>query len=402
VICPPAFDPLELPGWVEAFEPTWYTAAPTIHRAVLEVVEHHPEIAARRSFRFLRSASAPMPPQAIAEMERVFGVPFIEAYGMTEAAPQIASNALPPGRRKRGSVGRPAGPEVAILDGDGRILSAGQTGEVAIRGPSVMRGYEDNPEANRAAFAGDWLRTGDQGYLDDEGYLYINGRLDEIINRGGEKIAPREVDEALLAHPAVAEAASFPVPHPGLGQDVGAAVALRPGMSATVRDLQDFVAQRLADFKVPRRLVIVDAIPRGPTAKLQRRGLAEKLGLSGEAAARKLEGAFVAPRDRVEEAIVRIWGEVLGAPRVGVRDDFFELGGHSLHAIQVIARIRDELASNLGLGDLFLAPTVEAMARAVAAEREQGRAAEIASVLEALEGMSEEEAQRLVEEQAST
>jgi acyl-CoA synthetase (AMP-forming)/AMP-acid ligase II len=182
----------------------------------------------------------------MAELERTFGVPVIEAYGMTEAAHQIASNPVPPGVRKAGTVGLAAGPEVAIIDEGGRFLPPGEVGEIAIRGANVTRGYESNPEANREAFVGGWFRTGDQGVLDADGYLTITGRLKEIINRGGEKIAPREVDEALLGHPAVAQAVTFAAPHSSLGEDVAAAVVLKPGAGATEEELRRFAAGQLA------------------------------------------------------------------------------------------------------------------------------------------------------------
>ena len=230
VICTSGFSAPQFFEWMEAFRPTWYTAAPTIHQAILENAVHHPGITARSSLRFIRSASAAMPRQLMAEMERVFQVPFIEAYGMTEAAPQIASNRLPPSRRKPGSVGLAAGPDVAIMDEAGNLLPPGETGEVVIRGTNVMQAYENNPEANSSAFVRGWFRTGDRGHLDADGYLFITGRLKEIINRGGEKISPREVDEVLLDHPAVAQAVTFPVPHPTLGENVAAAIVLRSGV----------------------------------------------------------------------------------------------------------------------------------------------------------------------------
>jgi acyl-CoA synthetase (AMP-forming)/AMP-acid ligase II len=200
---------------------------------------------------------------------------------MTEAAHQMASNPLPPALRKPGSVGIAAGPEVAIMDETGALLPAGSTGEVVIRGENVTRGYESNPKANAEAFVDGWFRTGDQGVLDAEGYLTITGRLKEIINRGGEKVSPREVDEVLMDHPAVAQVVTFGVPHDKLGEEVGAAVVLREGSQLTDRELREFAARRLADFKVPRRIVFLDEIPKGATGKLQRIGLAAKLGLAG-------------------------------------------------------------------------------------------------------------------------
>jgi acyl-CoA synthetase (AMP-forming)/AMP-acid ligase II len=201
---------------------------------------------------------------------------------MTEAAHQMTSNPLPPRQRKPGSVGVATGPQVAVMDEAGSLLAAGETGEIVIRGANVTHGYENNPTANQSAFTDGWFRTGDQGHLDEDGFLYLTGRIKEIINRGGEKIAPREVDEALMAHPAVAQAVAFAVPHAKLGEDIAAAVVLRPEAEASERELRDFAATRLADFKVPRTILILDEIPKGPTGKLQRIGLADTLGLTGK------------------------------------------------------------------------------------------------------------------------
>jgi acyl-CoA synthetase (AMP-forming)/AMP-acid ligase II len=220
-----------------------------------------------------------MPPQVIAELERVFNAPLIESYGMTEAAHQMASNPLPPAKRIPGSVGVAAGPEVAIMDNDGNLLPAGAIGEIVIRGENVTKGYENNPKANGEAFTNGWFRTGDQGTLTDDGYLTLTGRLKEIINRGGEKISPREVDEVLMDHPAVAQVVCFGIPHDKLGEEVGAAVVLREGKTATEKELREYVATRMADFKVPRKVLLLDEIPKGATGKLQRIGLAQKLGL---------------------------------------------------------------------------------------------------------------------------
>jgi acyl-CoA synthetase (AMP-forming)/AMP-acid ligase II len=212
-------------------------------------------------------------------LEALFDAPVIEAYGMTEAAHQMTSNPLPPAARKPGSVGLPAGPEVRVLKPDGDFADSGETGEVIIRGPNVTAGYEANPEANAGAFTDGWFRTGDQGVIDADGYLTITGRLKEIINRGGEKVSPREVDDVLMDHEAVAQVVTFAMPHDKLGEEVAAAIVLREGAEADERALRDFAAKRLADFKVPRKVVFLDEIPKGATGKLQRIGLAEKLGL---------------------------------------------------------------------------------------------------------------------------
>jgi acyl-CoA synthetase (AMP-forming)/AMP-acid ligase II len=216
----------------------------------------------------------------MAELEKAFNAPVIESYGMTEASHQMASNPLPPRARKPGSVGIAAGPEIAIMDESGEFLGNGAIGEVVIQGENVTKGYENNPKANESGFAKGWFRTGDQGTLDAEGYLTITGRLKEIINRGGEKISPREVDEVLLDHPAVAQAITFAMPHAKLGEEVAAAIVLKDNEKATESEIRAFVAKRLADFKVPRKILFLTEIPKGATGKLQRIGLAEKLGLS--------------------------------------------------------------------------------------------------------------------------
>lgn len=280
VVCTPGFKTLRFFAWLDQFAPSWYTAVPSMHQAILARAPRNPESVGRARLRLVRSSSAPLPPSVMLELERRFGCPVIEAYGMTEAAHQIASNPLPPRMRRPGSVGLAAGPEVTVMDGEGRPLTAGEAGEVAIRGTNVVRGYQSNPEADARSFIAGWFRTGDQGVLDRDGYLTLTGRLKEIINRGGEKVAPLEVDNVLSAHPAVAQALTFAMPHPRLGEEVAAAIVLRPGESAGEKEIQAFAAEHLAEFKVPRRIVFLDAIPRGPTGKLQRIGLAERLGLS--------------------------------------------------------------------------------------------------------------------------
>jgi acyl-CoA synthetase (AMP-forming)/AMP-acid ligase II len=277
VCCTPGFNALKFFAWLDEAKPTWYTSVPTMHQAILARAERNAEAVARARLRFIRSSSSSLAPQVMAELERVFRAPVVEAYGMTEAAHQMASNPLPPRARKPGSVGLAAGPEISIMDEAGTLLARGAIGEVVIRGANVTLGYEANPKANASAFTNGWFRTGDQGTLDAEGYLSLTGRLKEIINRGGEKISPREVDEVLMDHPAVAQALTFAMPHDKLGEEVAAVVVLREGKTATDRELRDFAAKRLADFKVPRKVLFLDEIPKGATGKLQRIGLHEKL-----------------------------------------------------------------------------------------------------------------------------
>ena len=285
VACPGDFSAFRFFDWLDEYRPTWYTAVPTMHQLILARAHRHAGAIARARLRFVRSSSAPLPPVVLERVEAAFRAPMIEAYGMTEASHQMAAQPLPPGARKPGSVGRPAGVELAVLAPDGAALPPGGRGEIAVRGPGVTAGYEANPEANAAAFTADgWFRTGDEGYLDGDGYLFLTGRLKEIINRGGEKIAPREVEEAILRHPAVRQAVCFALPHATLGEEVATAVVRAEGADgadaldeAAVRGL---CAERLAPFKVPRAVVFVDEIPVGPTGKLQRIGLAERLGLA--------------------------------------------------------------------------------------------------------------------------
>ncbi|MCC7371089.1 MAG: AMP-binding protein [Chloroflexi bacterium] len=279
VFCTPGFNALRFFALLDEANPTWYTAVPTMHQAILTRADRNAEIIAKHPLRLIRSSSASLPPQVMAALESTFSAPVIEAYGMTEAAHQMASNPLPPRARKPGSVGVAAGPEVSIMNDEGELLGPSETGEVVIQGPNVTAGYVNNEKANADAFTNGWFRTGDQGYLDNEGYLWLTGRLKEIINRGGEKISPREIDEVLLDHPSVAQVCTFAMPHEKLGEEVAAAVVLIEGIPATERELRDFCAGRLADFKVPRKVVILPEIPKGATGKIQRIGLAEKLGL---------------------------------------------------------------------------------------------------------------------------
>ena len=279
VACTPGFDAFRFFDWLDELKPSWYTAVPTMHQLILTRAGRNSDVIGRNPLRFLRSSSASLPPSVMEELERVFGAPMVEAYGMTEASHQMSCNPLPPAERKPGSVGKGTGVEVSIMDAEGRLLSGGETGEVVIQGGNVTAGYEHNPEANAGAFSDGWFRTGDQGYLDGDGYLFLTGRLKEIINRGGEKVSPREIDEVLLQHPAIAQAVAFAVPHQRLGEDVAAAIVLAGGATLTEREVRDFAAQHLAAFKVPRKVVTVDEIPKGPTGKLQRIGLAKQLGL---------------------------------------------------------------------------------------------------------------------------
>lgn len=280
VVCTEGFDAFGFFSWLETFRPTYYTAVPTMHQMVLSRSAGHRSTARDCGLRFVRSSSASLPAPVLDDLKELFGVPVIEAYGMTEATHQMCANPLPPAVAKARSVGVPTGVELAVLDDMGRTAPTGQRGEVAVRGPTVINGYENNPEADRAAFTSGWFRTGDEGCIDADGYLFLTGRLKEQINRGGEKVSPLEVDEVLLSHEAVAAAVTFAVPHPKLGEEVAAAVVTVEGAPVTERELRRFLSDSLAAFKVPRRVLFLDELPKGPTGKLQRLGLAERLGLA--------------------------------------------------------------------------------------------------------------------------
>jgi acyl-CoA synthetase (AMP-forming)/AMP-acid ligase II len=280
VCCTPGSHPVKFYIWMDEVRPTWYTAAPSLHRAIVARASRHAESIARSRLRLIRSSSAALRPELMGALERTFGVPVLQSYGMTEASHQVASNPLPPAARKPGSVGCPAGPEVAIMDASGNILPQGEMGEVVIRGANVTIGYEANPDANAAAFVNGWFRTGDQGRFDEDGYLWLTGRFKELINRGGEKVSPLEIEAVMMEHPGVQQVVVFAMPDEAHGEEIAAAVVLREHARVTDRELRHFVALHLADFKVPRKILFVEQIPGGATGKLQRIGMAEKLGLA--------------------------------------------------------------------------------------------------------------------------
>jgi acyl-CoA synthetase (AMP-forming)/AMP-acid ligase II/aryl carrier-like protein len=364
VTCTPGFQAPRFLDWLAGTAPTWYTAVPTMHQAIVERAVARGVLPVPSSLRLIRSCSAALAPSLMADLERVFAVPVIEAYGMTEAAHQIASNPLPPRPRKPGSVGVPAGPEVAALGPDGAVLGTDRMGEIAIRGPNVTSGYEDRPEANATAYVGEWFRTGDQGYVDADGYVFLTGRIKEMINSGGEKIAPREVDEVLLAHDGVAQALAFGLPDPRLGEVVAAAVVRRPGAEVTEWQLRQFVSGRLSFFKVPRRIVFVEQLPRGPTGKLQRIGLAGRLGLSAAPPMRN-----EAPVDARALRVAALAATVLEIPAIDPRSGFFDAGGDSVTGAALVARLREEFDAEVTLLDLFDAPSLAALSSVIRGRR---------------------------------
>jgi acyl-CoA synthetase (AMP-forming)/AMP-acid ligase II/thioesterase domain-containing protein len=364
VVCTPAFDISKFFAWMDEFRPTWYTAVPTIHQAVLAEAPRHREIIARTPLRFIRSASAPLTRSVMEELERMFNVLVTENYGLTEA-PQLTNTPLDPRARKVGSLGIPGSSEIAIMDETGKLLRPGESGEIVCRGPVITPGYFNDDPATARCFTNGWFRTGDLGFLDGDGHLYLTGRLREIINRGGDKVSPQEVDQILMGHPAIAQATTFGIPDPALGEEVAAAVVLRPGMSASAAEIRQFVATRLAEFKAPRRVVIVPAIPTGPTGKLLRRELAESFGL---VASLQLGPAIVRPEERnpLEYHLTHIWEELLDIRPLGITDDFFDHGGNSLLAARMMVEIERACGRSMHPSILFQAPTVQQLARLLA------------------------------------
>ena len=369
VVCTPGFYAPHFFEWCREFAPSWYSAVPAMHQSILARAREHPEWAANSTFRFIRSGAAPLPPALMAEMEQVFGVPVIEGYGLSETAQQVSVNPLPPGERRPGSVGVPSRTEVGIISEEGELLATGQMGEIVVRGPAVMAGYANNPTANGESFINGWFRTGDQGRLDPDGYLYVTGRIKEIINRGGQKISPREIDEVLCAHPAVAQAAAFPVPDSRLGEDIAVAVVLKATDSITKHGLRSFIADRVTDYKVPRQIHFVDRIPTGPGGKVRRMELAGLLGIVGNDSPELLPRApYVAPSSETEKTLMEIWTSVLQVEHIGIHDDFLSLGGDSLLLAQLVLRLHEAGWQKISILTFFDRPTIAGLAELIDSE----------------------------------
>ena len=273
------FNALKFLDLAETQNITWYSGVPTMHQAILLRAQKNSDKAKKLNLRFIRSSSASLPPAIFEQLNDIFQTPVIEAYGMTEATHQMASNPLPPAIQKPGLVGMPAGPEICIMNDKNEKLSQGEIGEICIKGNNVTSGYENNPEANKQSFVNDWFRTGDEGFFDEDGYLKISGRLKEIINKGGEKISPLEVDNILMDFPPIDQALCFGYKDKMLGEDIAVAIKLKENKSCTEDDIKSYANEKLAKFKIPKKIFVVEDIPKGATGKLQRIGLAKKFGL---------------------------------------------------------------------------------------------------------------------------
>jgi oxalate---CoA ligase len=385
VFCAPGFQEDGFVDWLDDFRPTWFLATPTVHRAILLAVQHvKAEILARVPLRFLRTGGAPAGSELIQLIEQRFGVPVLEGYGLAEV-PTITRNRL--SWRKLGSVGASTGPEIAIRDESSDFLPADTEGEVVVRGPTVMPAYLDNEEANREAFLDGWFRTGDIGRLDADGFLFLAGRRKEMINRGAKKIFPQEVDDALMRHPAVAEAATFALPHRSLGEDVAACVALRTGAQVSERELCEFTSERLAPFKIPRRIffvsAIVPAIPKTASGKPKRLELTRRFSEELTTARRVQTGTGTSAQPtELEARLLAIWAGVLGIDQPGVDDDFFDLGGDSLSAGIMLSRVLDTVGRDhqqLVQTEFLDKPTVSSIAQILSRLPETSRGAAIPS-----------------------
>ena len=359
VVTTQGFDAARFFDLLPQVKPTWFQGVPaTLAELVLLARRsgHH----GGGSLRLIRSVAAALTPAGLADLEAVFEVPVIQTFGMTEASPLITSTALPPARRKPGSVGRPCGPKVRILATDGTDVLEGVEGELAVRGENVFSGYEDDPDANARAFRGGWFLTGDLGRLDADGDLFLTGRLKQLINRGGEKFSPEEIDAVLTEHPAIAAAAAFAVPHKTLGEDVAAAVVVLPGKVLSATDLRGWVAGRLAPFKVPGRVIFLDALPRTPVGKIDRPALAALAARHREAA--RSGRPVDLPENPLQDLVAAIWAQELDLAAVDPDDDFAELGGDSLSALRVHLALEQAFSMRITEAEARMLRTVRSTA----------------------------------------
>ena len=388
VACMPEFIEGRFTEWLREFDPTWFSAVPTVHQAIARELARGSGVSGSR-LRFARSASSALPPRLAATLETALGIPVIEAYGMTEAAHQIASNPLPPLSRLPGSVGMATGTDVAIMSPAGDLLEPRAVGQVVIRGSSVITRYDDAPEVDARSFHRGWFLTGDLGWLDEDGRLRLSGRLKDVIDRGGEKVSPQEIEAVMLEHEAVAECAVFGVAHPTLGEDVAAAMVCAEGAPVEAGVVRDWLFERISPAKMPSHVIVVDELPKGSTGKLDRASVARRF-------ASLLAPAFVEPRGDIESLVCAMFSQILAADRVGAHDNFFLLGGDSLRGGQLLARIGKQFGVALTLAALFKLPTPAQLATAISSASAAADAQWI-SLLPRIEALSDEEAEALLQ-----
>ncbi|MEO0797241.1 MAG: non-ribosomal peptide synthetase [Verrucomicrobiota bacterium] len=385
IVCPGIFAIEHWDDWMATYRPTWYSVGPTVHREIMAHLRERDVMRPYPALRFVRSGSAPLESSFIREVNERLGVPLIEAYGLSEA-PHVSCNPIQSPRS--GSVGQSVGPKIAIIDDNGCERPTDECGEIALKGETIIRGY-DGEEQAPAKHVDQWFRTGDYGRLDENGYLYIEGRIKEIINRGGEKVMPLEVDRALATHPSVSGALSFSVPHPTLGEDIAAAVTLRAGNKVTETELRAHALTALGYIKSPSRILIVPSFPTGPTGKPLRSKLWEAYGST-------LDAPYRAPANDAESIICELYASVLRLGQVGADDNFFVLGGDSLKAQRVIARLNAKYTLHCKANLLFRHPTPANLARQLTVEIEESR--EVEALLEELRQLPPEDLNDILNE----
>jgi oxalate---CoA ligase len=386
VICPAGFSPERFFACLKRYEPTWYSAVPTIHQSIIERAAELSIDLTHTSLRFVRSTSFPLPESVFEKLEDTFGLPVIQTFGLTEALP-VTSTPLSPYKRNPLSVGFPVS-EVDIVDESGASMGDG-IGEIVVKGPQVFKGYENSPEATGSAFIDGWFRTGDLGYLDKEGLLYITGRLKETINRGGQKVSPLEVEAVLMSHPSVREAVAFGIAHPRLGEAVASVVVPKASREITEGELRLYCAERLAPFKVPQHFVLADSIPTGPAGKFNRTDLAEKF-------VNLLKPDSVPPTTELEIALAKLWQDVLGIEAIGIHDNFFAIGGDSLLGMRLLSLISKHMGVSLPVEAIFR-NTLEELAGVIAKnQNRRNNPNELTALLAEIEKLSEEEAGRML------
>jgi acyl-CoA synthetase (AMP-forming)/AMP-acid ligase II/thioesterase domain-containing protein len=348
---------IDLDEWFDDLRPTWTSAAPPLYRALLETA-HRCADTPTHNLRFVLSGGTLIGRDVREGIEDTFGIPILDHYGSSEAA-QIAANLPGPGLSKAGTCGRPWPGILKIVNEGGQQIGTGERGEVLVTGPTLTAGYLENPDANRASFTEGWFHTGDIGSLDADGFLTLHGRIKELINRGGEKISPFEIEFALLQHPDVAEAAAFAVPHPRLGEDAMAAVVLRDGATATPQQLRSFLMDRVASFKVPRRVLALDTLPKDRMGKVLRGQLtAVHSKRPAQALDRASADAQQPPTQDLETTLLALWRRLLHSDDIGIDDDFFDRGGDSLLAVQALLEIERLIGHTPPKSLLFEAATV--------------------------------------------
>lgn len=380
VVCLPNFQVTQFFDQLVEYQATYFAAVPAVLQSIAEHAPANREKLERSSVRVIRTVGAALSPKVADQLERELRAKIIHVYGMTEA-PCIASEQYPIEVRKRGSVGRPAHAGVSVVDENGEPVAAGFSGEIVVRGPWIIPGYYRNEAATSSVFENGWFHTGDVGYFDADGFLFITGRRKEFINRGGEKVSPVEVDEVLLSHPSVAEAVTFAIPNARLGEEIAAAIVLRSGSDTSVAALQEFAATHLSVTKVPRQIVFVKQLPKGPSGKLSRFRVAAELGLDKPDALPRDTRAPAVQAPELEEKIAAIFARVLRLPSVDPHANFFDLGGDSMGAVQCLAEIQATLSSVKVSAALFLwAPTPAKVAAAILNPEESNDSAQIISL----------------------